>query len=238
MTQRISALLILLPFLITGGCTTVGNTLGDLGPERERGSAIAAAVAAPERPGFSTSAFCPEPLRELYMVMPENGRTGRLAVTFDDGSQILLEGDYASAELKDGRRREFTGDAEMMRKEFGAAIAALPGAPLVATLYFKFGTTELNESSQANVDYIFRQIMSMQGAEVSIIGHTDTVGGSARNQTLSVSRAERVRDRLIQLGLPPERIIAVTGMGESQLLVETADNVREERNRRVQITVR
>ncbi len=238
MTHRQPVLLLVLSLFLSTGCTTVGNTLGDLGPERERGSMLAAAVAKPERPVLSTSAFCPEPLRELYMVMPENGRVGRLAVTFSDGSELLLEGDYAGAEMKGGRRSEFTGDAEMLKREFGAAVAALPGAPLVATLYFRFGSTDLSDSSQANVEFIFRQIMSMQDAEVSITGHTDTVGPATRNQVLSVSRAEKVRDQLIRMGLPAERVIAVAGKGESELLVQTADNVREERNRRVEILVR
>lgn len=238
MTHRIHALFFVSFLFLAGGCTTVGNTLGDLGPERDRGAAVMAAAAAPERPGFSTSAFCPEPLRELYMVMPENGHVGRLSVTFDDGSQLLLEGDYAGAELKGGRRNELTGDAEMLKREFGTAVAALPEAPLVATLYFRFGSTDLSDSSQANVQYIFRQIMSMQDAQVSITGHTDTVGSGTRNQALSVSRAEKVRDQLIRMGLPAERIIAVSGKGEAELLVQTADNVREERNRRVEISVR
>lgn len=239
MNRRRSIPFFLVLLSALGGCTTVGTHLGELSPERDRGAQLAAAVAAPERPSFSNSMFCPEPLRELYMVMPEsNGHVGRLQVTFDDGSQLLLEGAYASAEKREGRTREFTADQQTMEREFGAALAALPDAPLVATLYFRFGTTELNESSKANVEYVFKQIMSLPEPEVRIIGHTDTVGPAARNRQLSQSRAERVRDQLVGMGLPPERVTAVVGKGETELQVPTGDNVKEEKNRRVEIIIR
>ncbi len=221
------------------GCTTVGGALGSLAPEGDRAAQLAAAVAPPERPAFVASAFCPEPIRELYMVMPEmGGRVGKVSVTFADGSELLLEGAFAAAELKAGRKSELTGDREMMDREFGSALTALPEAPLIATLYFRFGTTELSDSSRSNIDYVFKQIMAHESPEVSITGHTDTVGSIAGNQQLSVSRAERVRQKLLEMGVPADRIVAVSGKGETELLVQTADNVKEERNRRVVVTIR
>ena len=70
-----------------------------------------------------------------------------------------------------------------------------------------------------------------------VIGHTDTMGSEQYNIGLSERRAQRVRQELIRRGIP-ENIITTKGMGESELLIETADEVAEARNRRVEIDVR
>ncbi len=70
-----------------------------------------------------------------------------------------------------------------------------------------------------------------------VIGHTDTVGTMSYNDQLSLARAERMREMLIELGIAPERIQA-RGRGKRELLIATPDDVREPRNRRVEINVR
>jgi outer membrane protein OmpA-like peptidoglycan-associated protein len=73
--------------------------------------------------------------------------------------------------------------------------------------------------------------------DIVVIGHTDSVGSLASNDKLSLARAERMREIIIALGIPAERIQAA-GRGKRELLVPTGDNVSEPRNRRVEIDVR
>ena len=64
-----------------------------------------------------------------------------------------------------------------------------------------------------------------------VAGHTDTVGGDAHNLKLSQARAQSIARWFKEHGL---RIpVAYEGFGESALAVQTADNVDEVRNRRV-----
>ncbi len=70
-----------------------------------------------------------------------------------------------------------------------------------------------------------------------MIGHTDRVGTVPYNDALSLRRADRVRNDLVQLGIPSDRI-TVAGRGEREPIVATEDEVPEPRNRRVEITVR
>jgi outer membrane protein OmpA-like peptidoglycan-associated protein len=64
-----------------------------------------------------------------------------------------------------------------------------------------------------------------------VAGHTDTVGGDAHNLKLSQARAQSIARWFKEHGL---RIpVAYEGFGESALAVQTADNVDEARNRRV-----
>ena len=77
--------------------------------------------------------------------------------------------------------------------------------------------------------------------EIVIAGHTDTVGSAADNDRLSRERAEAVeaalRETFAARGVMSDAVAAV-GRGERELLVETADQVSEPKNRRVEITVR
>jgi outer membrane protein OmpA-like peptidoglycan-associated protein len=64
-----------------------------------------------------------------------------------------------------------------------------------------------------------------------IAGHTDTVGDAAYNLALSRRRAQAIARWFRQRGLTIP--IGYEGFGESALLVKTADEVDEPRNRRV-----
>jgi outer membrane protein OmpA-like peptidoglycan-associated protein len=124
-----------------------------------------------------------------------------------------------------------------MLETFGTAVAALPKAPLSATLYFLLGKDQLTPQSRQDAETIYGDFVQRQAPEVLIVGHTDTVGSAKTNQKLSEKRAEKVRQGLIVLGVPSASIQA-SGRGERELLVATPDNTKEPRNRRVEISVR
>lgn len=67
-------------------------------------------------------------------------------------------------------------------------------------------------------------------------GHADVRGTDGYNQRLSETRAERVRDALVELGIP-DAVLAPAGFGEThpRMLGSTAADHRE--NRRVEIVV-
>ena len=69
---------------------------------------------------------------------------------------------------------------------------------------------------------------------ISATGYADLSGSEEYNQKLSLQRADAVRDYLIKGGVPAERI-TVAGRGEADPAVPTANGVREQANRRVEI---
>ncbi len=73
-------------------------------------------------------------------------------------------------------------------------------------------------------------------AVIQLTGHADRSGTRRYNQSLSERRAAAVRGFLIGKGVPTD-IIATLGKGEDDPLVATPDNVREPRNRRVEIVL-
>jgi outer membrane protein OmpA-like peptidoglycan-associated protein len=104
-------------------------------------------------------------------------------------------------------------------------------------LYFLEGRDELTAESIVELDKVFAEIKLRPLPDIVVIGHTDSVGNLAFNDRLSLARAERLREMLVVLGIPAERVEAA-GRGKRELLVPTEDNVSEPRNRRVEINVR
>lgn len=104
-------------------------------------------------------------------------------------------------------------------------------------ILFVTGSAELTPSAVQALRTLGQALTheSMGQSRFLIEGHTDSVGDKAMNQDLSDRRAATVAGFLIQeFRLPSERL-STRGVGEEQLMVPTADNVPEPRNRRVHI---
>ena len=217
------------------GCATYADLVNSFGPERQL-SDLREVVEAQPQLTEGKSPFCYIP-SETYIVMPEEGRIGTVVVTFLDGSEQVLEGDYSGMTLSGDKAEPFVGDAKQVEELFGSAVAALPAAPYHAKLYFLLDKDELTEESKVKAKAVFDEITKRQIAEIAIVGHTDTAASYGYNEKLSLRRAMKVRAALIDLGIPAD-IITTSGMGETQLLVETPDSTPEPKNRRVEIDVR
>jgi outer membrane protein OmpA-like peptidoglycan-associated protein len=182
---------------------------------------------------------CAKPMRDdLYVLMPDQeGKTGVLAVE-SGGQQAVLDRPYASARVAEpGRVQPGTVSEQEARQAFGAALGAQPARPASFILYFLEGRDELTPDSRAVLTRILDEIARRPAPEIVVIGHTDRVGAVPFNDALSLRRAERVRDELVNVGIAADRIL-VAGRGEREPLVPTADEVAEARNRRVEINVR
>ena len=70
--------------------------------------------------------------------------------------------------------------------------------------------------------------------EVTIVGHTDSTGSDAYNQSLSQRRAAAVLAELERLGVPASRLQAL-GEGESEPRASNTTAAGREQNRRVEI---
>jgi len=113
--------------------------------------------------------------------------------------------------------------------------SAPPSANLVVE--FESGSATLTPSATAALDQLGQALTSKELAvyHFNIVGHTDTTGTPAVNQTLSVQRAIAVKSYLeTKFGIADERLKA-SGVGQTDLAVATPANTPEERNRRVEI---
>ncbi|HYD19661.1 MAG TPA: OmpA family protein, partial [Patescibacteria group bacterium] len=102
-----------------------------------------------------------------------------------------------------------------------------------------FDWDKYNISAGANdvLDAVAQEIKNRQDVRgITIVGHTDSSGSNGYNDKLSMRRANAVRDGLIARGISAD-MVRVEARGETDLLVKTADGVREPANRRAQITL-
>lgn len=181
-------------------------------------------------------AGCAQVTERVVLLPGPEGQTGAVAVGTDRGETVLAA-PYATVEIKGGKASASTSNAEEVRGRYGALLDAQPPRPQSFVLYFHFDRIDLTTDSEPELARIRQALAAMPAAEVLIVGHTDTTGSEARNDRLALRRAEVVRAALIGMGIPPSAI-SVSGRGERDLAVQTADGVPEPRNRRAEIKIR
>jgi len=112
--------------------------------------------------------------------------------------------------------------------------APAPTAPRSYLVFFDFNKSDLTSQATQIVDQAASNAGPAHVTRLTVTGHTDTVGSDAYNMRLSRRRAESVAARLEKDGIPSSEI-EIVAKGKRDLLVPTADGVREPQNRRVQI---
>ncbi len=179
--------------------------------------------------------------KERVILLPDEdgGDPGAIAlITTADEEVVLWTTPYGESQFENGTpglTREV--QARSLLQKFGPLLAALPTRPKSFLLYFATGTTTLVSASEPVLELLFEEVSARPGTDVQVTGHTDRVGSLEENDRLSFERAEEISRHLIDRGLDAGLVRAV-GRGERDLLVPTDDEVPEQRNRRVEVTIR
>ena len=79
-----------------------------------------------------------------------------------------------------------------------------------------------------------KEFIEQNNYEVTIVGHTDSVGSNKYNFGLSRRRAESVKAKLLEFGLTEDRIIGIEAMGEEQPIATNETKEGRAQNRRVE----
>ena len=144
-------------------------------------------------------------------------------------------------------------DSSLVRLETAAhpAPPPLPPAPMPApapapapaaqisnayTVYFDFDSWTLKAEQLKVLTDVITNARTGGQSNITIVGHTDTSGSADYNQKLSVKRANVVVEALVDMGARRNALHA-SGVGETDLAVETGDNVKEAKNRRTVISL-
>ena len=73
--------------------------------------------------------------------------------------------------------------------------------------------------------------------DVTIIGHTDSKGSESYNEKLSMRRAVSVKEKLLELGLSPDRIVGLEGRGELEPVASNETEEGRAQNRRIEFNL-
>jgi outer membrane protein OmpA-like peptidoglycan-associated protein len=103
-------------------------------------------------------------------------------------------------------------------------------------LVFNTDSATLRPESQEQLGNIAAILKAYPNVRIKIGGYTDNSGDAQHNQTLSQDRANGVRDRLIALGISPDRLEA-QGYGEQFPVADNSTEDGRAANRRVSVRV-
>lgn len=185
---------------------------------------------------LATVAFAGCASQSYVVLLPDpDGFVGKVLVKGSAGEKMLTQARQGVA--LSGDKAPAPVDAKRIEKDFGLAMAARPPLPQRFLLYFQTGGVELTPKSRAMLAQIKGVVESRPAADISVIGHSDTVGKAENNEVLALKRAQEVANLLKQSGVNPLAMI-VESHGEHNLLVKTPDETDEPYNRRVEVSVR
>ncbi len=175
----------------------------------------------------------------VTLLPQQDGRASAVVVHSKAGGAAAqwLDQPYHEALVKGAAVAVSSANAVDVHERYATLFALAPPQPQRFLLYFDSGDTLLLPESVAALREAVALARERSGADVVVHGHTDTVGPGRTNDALSLRRAQRVRQMFVAQGFPPERI-EVVGYGEREPAVATGDGVKEQRNRRVSVTVR
>jgi len=178
--------------------------------------------------------------KTTVILLPDpDGHVGNVTVTSEAGSLELTEAESQS--IIQGKQSLPTTPRIIPKKKieqrYADVLTVLPEQPKHFLIYFKSDSTLLTDASKNDFKKITDYINTLESHSISVVGHTDTAGDTEYNVQLSKRRAKEVKRLLVAHGINPE-YIATSSHGENNLLVKTADNVHERRNRRVEVIVR
>ncbi len=193
---------------------------------------LAAACATPPKPP-------PPASHDIIVLLPDDqGKTGAIIVS-SAGVERRLDQPEQTVTVEAGSPPgpPTVMPGQEVRAIAGPALAALPKPPARFILYFEHDSVNLTPESQALLQKVLERIRARAPVDVSVVGHTDTVGKKEYNYALSLKRAVAVASILRGKGVDPS-VLDITSHGKDNPLVPTGDQVSEPRNRRVEITVR
>lgn len=104
------------------------------------------------------------------------------------------------------------------------------------TILFDTGKSSIKAESTSVMVDIIQILNEYPTAKFTVEGHTDSVGSESLNQKLSESRANSVRDFLIDKGIGSDRLTAI-GYGEAKPIATNNTRAGRAQNRRVEINL-
>ncbi len=104
-------------------------------------------------------------------------------------------------------------------------------------VHFDFDKANVRKDSVPILEEAAKSLEENKDVHVVVEGHTDSKGTEAYNDALSLSRAKAVRDYLVKLGVPADRL-SVLGLGERSPVASNDTDAGRAQNRRVELLVK
>jgi outer membrane protein OmpA-like peptidoglycan-associated protein len=165
----------------------------------------------------------------------------------DADAKLAQEKAYADAKLA---REKADADAKLAKESSDAAARRLAEQKSNDTVFvlikgktvvlrgvnFEFNKATLTKDSERILWRAYNAMVANPDVRVVITGHTDNVGGQKFNQTLSLKRAQAVKNWLVKKGIASNRMRTV-GRGLNEPVASTETDAGRAENRRMEFYV-
>jgi len=162
-----------------------------------------------------------------------NARLGEEAAK-RDAAQAQLDAEQAQRDAEDAKARLQSSLSAIMntRREARGLVVNL------SDVLFDFGEDTLRPDARESLAKIAGVLLAYPlPAQLTIEGHTDSVGSEEYNLDLSQRRANAVRDYLVESGISAGMIVSTTGVGKANPIASNDTKEGQSRNRRVEIII-
>ncbi|HVR70688.1 MAG TPA: OmpA family protein [Vicinamibacteria bacterium] len=130
--------------------------------------------------------------------------------------------------------------AEKLAAELEAAQVSRVGEGIAVTfdsgILFPFDSAELTSEARTNLGRLAASLQDEARTNVTIVGHTDSVGKDAYNQQLSERRGRAATDFLTSQGVASSRLVS-RGRGEAEPIASNETDAGRRENRRVELAI-
>jgi outer membrane protein OmpA-like peptidoglycan-associated protein len=108
------------------------------------------------------------------------------------------------------------------------------GRARVYGILFDLNSAVIRSESKPVLDEVLNMLNTEPAWKLTIEGHTDSTGSADYNQTLSLLRAESVKNYLVAAGISAERL-QTRGFGSSKPVADNSSELGRAQNRRVEL---
>ena len=121
---------------------------------------------------------------------------------------------------------------DLLAQSLMQELDALPTSDIL----FNKNSTTLTDDAKEVLQDVAAAILGYSDLVVEIAGHTDTTGDAVRNLSLSKQRAEAVRDYLVEIDVPGNRLSPI-GYGETAPIGDNDTDAGRAANRRIEFNL-
>ena len=219
MSRAIVISLSLAGLVALGGCTTTDPYTGEVVRSNTRTGALAGAAGGALL-GYLTNTNKGEEGRTNALIGAGVGALGGAAV----GAYM----DRQQADL----RRELAGTGVSVTRQGDNIVLNMP-----SDVTFAVDQSDVQPQFFDTLGRVAQTLNQYPQTVIDVVGHADSTGADAYNQTLSERRAVSVANYLVSRGLLRDRLF-VAGRGETQPIASNATEQGRAQNRRVEVVVR
>jgi outer membrane protein OmpA-like peptidoglycan-associated protein len=176
----------------------------------------------------------PDSVKTVDIVIPGLGPFENIAIAGEAGAKAAGIAVAGQTQTLDGALKEL--DARVTPQEIKVQ--------LQSDLLFDFDKADIKKEAEPVLGNVATVLKSYPDSQVSIEGHTDSMGNDSYNKTLSEKRASNVAAYLISRNAAKASQVKVTGWGKSKPVVHNTkpdgsdDPEGRAKNRRVEIIIK